>query len=432
MLGLALFYLPVNPRKLPSGGFCGNLVVRKSALVVSAMPRLVTPLTVSKINQTKPGEKLIKLSDGGGLALWIYPTGARVWRMSYKRPSDGKPDTTKLGDYPLMSLAQAREGRERIRSDLAAGMSPKLAEEKRRVYANEPTFAEVAQSWYERWKDSVTPDYAEQVWRMLESNAFPKLGGHEIKAITSRMIVDALEPMEARGALVYLRRARTAIAMICAHALARGLVDNNVALGIAGAFRVAPKRNFRALRPDQLGTLLHGINSPNITLVTRALLRWQLLTMTRPGEAAGARWDEIEDGVWRIPAERMKRRRDHLVPLSSGAMEILESMRPISGHREYIFPSRSNPKSHMNPSTINVAMKRTGIESTAHGMRALASTTLHEAGFESRVIEMALAHVDQNETRAAYNRAEYLQQRSEMLEWWAAHIKSAQRGIAQA
>lgn len=388
------------------------------------MPRIVPPLSVTRINQTKLSPKLIKLADGGGLALWIYPTGVRVWCMSFRRPNDGKPDTMRLGKYPQVSLAQARVGRERIRADIAAGDNPKLARDKRRIYAIEPTFQEVAHSWYQRWKDSVTPGYAEQVWRMLESNALPKLGPHEARHITSRMIVQALEPMEARGALVYLRRARTAIAMVCAHAVARGLVDNNPALGITGAFRAAPKRHFRALKPDQLGQLLRTVDTAGMTLITRALLYWQLLTLARPGEAAGARWDEIADGIWKIPAARMKRRRDHLVPLSTGALAILEQMRPISGHQDYIFPARSQPRGHMNAGTLNMALKRAGIASTAHGLRALASTTLHEAGFESRIIETALAHVDQNETRAAYNRAEYLPQRREMLEWWAARIAS--------
>lgn len=347
--------------------------------------------------------------------------------MSYIRPSDRKPDGLKLGEYPAMSLAQARERREAVRADLAAGLNPRLAEHRRQVYATDPTFRETAESWYERWRDTVTADYAEQVWRMLDANVFPRLGEHPVKNITSRMLVDTLEPMEARGALVYLRRAKSAVAMVCGHALAKGLVDNNVAVGISAAFRSAPKRNFRALKPDQLPDLVAAIDKADITMVTRLLLKWQLLTLARPGEAAAARWDEIDDRVWRIPAEKMKRRRDHLVPLSTGALEVLETMRAISGHREFIFPSRTNPRTHCNTSTANMALKRTGVETTAHGLRALASTVLHEAGFDSRVIEMALAHVDQNETRAAYNRAEYLTQRSEMLEWWSAHIAQSKQ-----
>lgn len=388
------------------------------------MPRPVPQLTVAKINATKPGEKVIKLSDGGGLALWIYPTGNRVWRMSYRRPADGKPDTIKIGIYPTMSLAAAREQRETIRSDLAERQNPKLAEYRRQVYAKEPTFRETALNWYERWQTTVTPDYAEQVWRMLEANVMATLGEHQIKDITSRMVVDALSPMEARGALVYLRRAKSAISQICAFSLAKGLVDNNVAIGISAAFRTAPKRNFRALTPSKIPDLIAAINKSNTTVITRCLLTWQLLTLSRPGEAAAARWDEINGDVWRIPAAKMKRRRDHLVPLSPQALGILEIMRPISGHRDYIFPSRNDPRRHMSTESANMALKRMNIDTTAHGLRALASTTLNEEGFESRVIEMALAHIDQNETRAAYNRAEYLSQRRNMLEWWASHINA--------
>lgn len=386
------------------------------------MPRVVVPLTVTKIDRTKPGEKLVKLSDGGGLALWIYPGGRRSWRFSYIRPADGKPDGLLFGEYPDLSLAQARERRDMARADLAQGFDPKLTDYRRRIAAASPTFQQVATEWYARWHDTVTPDYALQVWRMLEANVFGVLGPHEISKITSRMLVDALSPMESRGALVYLRRARSAIGLVFGYALARGLVDNNVAVGISKAFKVAPKRHFRALAPEDVGDLLAVLASPSLSLTGRMMLRWQLLTLARPGEAAAARWDEIDDGVWVVPAERMKRRRDHLVPLSNGALAVLEVMRPVSGHREFIFPGRSDPKSHMSAGTANMALKRAGVDTTAHGLRALASTTLHEQGFDSRVIEMALAHVDQNVTRAAYNRSEYLQQRAEMLEWWSAWL----------
>lgn len=386
------------------------------------MPRQVTPLTVTKIDRAKPGEKLIKLSDGGGLALWIYPGGQKSWRISYLRPSDRKQDGLLIGEYPALSLAQARERREQIRADLAQGLDPKLTDYRRRIAAANPTFRDVATEWYERWRETVTPDYAEQVWRMLEANVFDVLGPHEIAKVTSRMIVDALSPMESRGALVYLRRARSSIGLVFGYALARGLVDNNVAVGISKAFKAAPKRHFRALAPEQIGQLMKVLDNQSLSLTGRMMLRWQLLTLARPGEAAAARWSEIVDGAWIIPAEKMKRRRNHVVPLSTGALHVLEIMRPVSGHREFIFPGRADPKTHMSAGTANMALKRAGVDTTAHGLRALASTTLHENGFDSRVIEMALAHVDQNATRAAYNRSEYLQQRAEMLEWWCAWL----------
>lgn len=390
------------------------------------MPKTVPPLSVSRINAAKPGEKVVKLTDGGGLALWVMPTGRKVWRIQYRRPHDKKLDTITIGPYPEVGLADARSKRDVIRADLLAGKNPKssaMAKAEKARHSQVATFRAVATQWNERWRDSVTESYADQVWRVLEANVFPFLGDWPVDQITARMVVDALSPMEARGALVYLQRARHTITQVLAFALARGLVENNVAVGINGAFAQAKPANFRALPPDQLPALVTGLQSDKIETQTYLMIMLQLLTMTRPMEAAGMRWDEIDGDMWVIPPERMKRRRQHVIPIVPAVASILERMRPISGHREHVFPGRNDPKTHASEGTANVALKRLGIPTTAHGLRALASTTLHEAGFESAVIEAALAHVDPNKTRAAYNRAEYITQRRQMLEWWAERIK---------
>ncbi|GAB2885635.1 integrase domain-containing protein [Microvirgula curvata] len=390
------------------------------------MPKTVPPLSVSRINAAKPGEKVVKLTDGGGLALWVMPTGRKVWRIQYRRPHDKKLDTITIGPYPEVGLADARSKRDVIRADLLAGKNPKssaMAKAEKARHSQVATFRAVATQWNERWRDSVTESYADQVWRVLEANVFPFLGDWPVDQITARMVVDALSPMEARGALVYLQRARHTITQVLAFALARGLVENNVAVGINGAFAQAKPANFRALPPDQLPALVTGLQSDKIETQTYLMITLQLLTMTRPMEAAGMRWDEIDGDMWVIPPERMKRRRQHVIPIVPAVASILERMRPISGHREHVFPGRNDPKTHASEGTANVALKRLGIPTTAHGLRALASTTLHEAGFESAVIEAALAHVDPNKTRAAYNRAEYITQRRQMLEWWAERIK---------
>lgn len=390
------------------------------------MPKTVPPLSVSRINAAKPGEKVVKLTDGSGLALWILPTGRKVWRIQYRRPHDKKLDTITIGPYPEVGLADARSKRDVIRADLLAGKNPKssaMVKAEKARHSQVATFRAVATQWNERWRDSVTESYADQVWRVLEANVFPFLGDWPVDQITARMVVDALSPMEARGALVYLQRARHTITQVLAFALARGLVENNVAVGINGAFAQAKPANFRALPPDQLPALVTGLQSDKIETQTYLMIMLQLLTMTRPMEAAGMRWDEIDGDMWVIPPERMKRRRQHVIPIVPAVASILERMRPISGHREHVFPGRNDPKTHASEGTANVALKRLGIPTTAHGLRALASTTLHEAGFESAVIEAALAHVDPNKTRAAYNRAEYITQRRQMLEWWAERIK---------
>jgi len=187
-----------------------------------------------------------------------------------------------------------------------------------------------------------------------------------------------------------------------------------------------------ALKPEQLPELMQALNRANIKLVTRCLIEWQLHTMCRPAEAAGARWAEInmEKDQWEIPAERMKKNKAHIVPLSKQAMNLLEVIRPLSGNREFIFPADKNPRQSANSQTANMALKRAGFKGrlVAHGMRALASTTLNEQGFDADVIEAALAHTDKNTIRATYNRADYLKRRRAMMQWWSDHIEQAAIG----
>jgi integrase len=186
------------------------------------------------------------------------------------------------------------------------------------------------------------------------------------------------------------------------------------------------------ITPEELPQLMRDISYASIKLVTRFLIEWQLHTMVRPSEAAGAKWSEIdlENKVWIIPAERMKKKREHAVPLTDQILEILNSLKPISGHREHVFPADRNPRHHINEQTANMALKRMGYEKrlVAHGLRALASTTLNQSGFDGDVVEAALAHVDKNEVRRAYNRADYLDRRRVMMSWWSKYIEQAQLG----
>lgn len=187
-----------------------------------------------------------------------------------------------------------------------------------------------------------------------------------------------------------------------------------------------------SLKPEELPSLMIAVANASIKRVTRFLLEWQLHTMTRPAEAAGTRWDEIDidKRVWIIPAVRMKRRREHAIPLSDHAIALLEAIEPISGRREHVFPADRNPRTHCNSQTVNMAIKRMGFEGrlVSHGLRSIASTTLNEQGFDRELIEVALAHTDNNQVRAAYNRADYLERRRPMMEWWSGHIETASKG----
>lgn len=210
------------------------------------------------------------------------------------------------------------------------------------------------------------------------------------------------------------------------YAVNTGLIDANPASGIGMAFEKPKKKNMPTLRPEELPKLMYSLSMSNLSVQTRCLIEWQLLTLVRPSEASGTQWKEIDFDakLWRIPAERMKAKREHIVPLSPKALDILEVMKTISAHREYVFPSRNDPQKPMNSQTANAALKRIGYggKLVAHGLRSIASTAMNEAEFNADVIESALAHSDKNEVRKAYNRSTYLEQRKNLMNWWSSFV----------
>jgi len=240
------------------------------------------------------------------------------------------------------------------------------------------------------------------------------------------MLVEALEPIKARGALETIRRLVQRINEIMIYAVNTGLINANPASGIGMAFEKPKKQHMPTLRPEELPVLMRSLELSNLSIPTRCLIIWQLLTLVRPSEASGARWAEIDFNarLWLIPSERMKANREHIVPLSPQALNILKMMSPISAHSEYIFPSRSNPKQPMNSQTANAALKRIGYggKLVAHGLRSIASTAMNEEGFNPDVIESALAHTDKNEVRKAYNRSTYIRKRVELMNWWGSKV----------
>lgn len=215
---------------------------------------------------------------------------------------------------------------------------------------------------------------------------------------------------------------------IMIYAVNTGLLDANPASGIGIAFEKPKKQNMPTLRPEELPKLMRSLLMSNLSVPTRCLIEWQLLTLVRPSEASGARWAEIDldAKLWTIPAERMKAKREHIVPLSVQALDILEVMKLISAHREHVFPSRNDPKQPMNSQTANAALKRIGYggKLVAHGLRSIASTAMNEEGFPADVIEAALAHVDKNEIRRAYNHSTYIKQREKLMQWWSNSIRN--------
>ncbi|TVO36196.1 integrase domain-containing protein [Vibrio algivorus] len=399
------------------------------------MARRVTPLTDTKIKNTKAGTKEITLSDGGGLQLRISPTGTKTWILKYHTPITKKRTNLTLGKYPDLSLANARKATNEARELLAQGIDPKEYRDSQITQkANEinNTLLNVAKRWFEIKSDAVTKDHGEDIWRSLENYIFPKIGNASISSITAPQVIALLKPVEASGKLDTVKRLSQRLNEVMVFAVNTGVIHSNPLAGIKAAFKKAEKKNNPALKPEELPDLLRAVALSNTRIVTKYLITWQLHTMTRPSEATKASWDEFdfENNLWIIPAERMKKRREHRIPLTKQMLALLEEIKPISGHRPFVFPADRNPLKPIHEQTANTALTRMGFKdrTTAHGLRALASTTLNAQGYDADVIEAALAHVDKDQVRSAYNRTDYLKRRATMMQWWSDHIEQASYG----
>ncbi|EEU6327739.1 tyrosine-type recombinase/integrase [Salmonella enterica] len=393
------------------------------------MARTTRSLTNTEVLRAKALEKDLTLHDGDGLFLIVKTSGKKLWRFRYQRPATKQRTMMGLGAFPALSLADARGLRADYLALLANGIDPQIqaevAEEQQQI-ALDSIFSTVAANWFKLKSKSVTPDYAKDIWRSLKKDVFPAIGEIPVQQIKARTLIEALEPIKARGALETVRRLVQRINEIMIYAVNTGLIDANPASGIGMAFEKPKKQNMPTLRPEELPKLMHSLVMSNLSVSTCCFIEWQLLTLVRPSEASGARWAEIDldTKLWTIPAERMKAKREHIVLLSPQALEILDVMKPISAHREHVFPSRNDPKQAMNSQTANAALKRIGFggKLVAHGLRSIASTAMNEAGFSPDIIEAALAHSDKNEVRRAYNRSTYLEQRKDLMSWWGLFV----------
>jgi len=400
------------------------------------MPKQTTPLNDTQIKNAKAADDEYSLHDPRGLYLRIRPDGSKDWMLRYKDLYSSKRPKISLGSYNSgTTLKLAREERDKCLALLAKNIDPKshrIAEDLERRSSNTNTLELVAAKWFEVKKTKITEDFAKDVWRSLASHIFPKLGSYPITQIDAPIVIEVINPVAARGNLETVKRLCQRLNEIMTFAVNSGVIHHNPISGIREGFANPIKKHNPTLKPDQLPMLMSKLNYASINLITRVMIEWQLHTMVRPMESAGTRWEEInfDDNTWTIPPERMKKKREHIVPLSPQALALLGVMRPISGHREYVFTSQRDPLRHANQGSPNVALKRMGFKDmlTAHGMRALASTTLNEEAFDYDIVEMALAHIDPNETRRSYNHAKYLPRRRIMMDWWSNRIDEAATG----
>jgi integrase len=386
----------------------------------------------------KPREKPYKLSDGHGLYLEVAPNGSRYWRLKYR--FDSKEKRLALGVYPVVTLSRAREDALEARRLLHDGVDPGERKKERvreAKVAAVNSFETVARDWHALMKPRWTHQHADNVMESLEKDIFPLLGARPIAELKAPKILDAIRKIEQRGAVDIAHRVRQRCSAVFAFAIGVGLAENNPVAAMKGVFVTRRKEPRKMLPANELPTFLRNLRTHTGDRMVELALRLVILTMVRTIELRGARWAEFDFGrtVWLIPAERMKMRAPHVVPLSRQAIAILDELKTISGAHALVFPGRSERDKPISENTLLYALYRLGYHhrATTHGFRALASTILNEAGlWRPDAIERQLAHKEQNAVRAAYHRSEYLDERTRMMQWWADFLNAEERrGVTQ-
>lgn len=392
-------------------------------------------LTDTEIKRAKPREKSYSMSDSGGLHLEVTPAGGKLWRWKYR--FEGKEKLMALGKYPQISLAMARKRHGDGRDLLAASIDPmaqRKVEKTAEQLATENSFATVAARWLEHWKDDKSPRHVDSTRRRLASNILPSLGSIQIGEIEAPDIVAMVRAIEARGARDVAKRALETTGQIFRYAIAHGYAKRHPAKEIEprDILKASVKSNYARIDAKELPNLLRQIEIYPGTHVTRLAIKLMALTFVRTSELIGAKWSEfdLENARWDIPAERMKMRTPHIVPLAKQALEILQMLRELNGNCEWVFPGDRDTSKPMSNNTILKGLERMGYKSrmTGHGFRGLASTILHEQGYPHECIELQLAHAPHNAVSAAYNHALHLEPRTRMMQDWADFLERTQRG----
>lgn len=394
------------------------------------------PLTDVSVRQAKPGDKPRKLADERGLYLLITLGGSKLWRLDYR--FDGKRKTLALGAYPDVSLKDARERRDEARRLIAAGSDPALKrklEKLNRMTIAANAFELVAREWFERASASWTHSHGDRIIRRLERDVFPWLGARPISEITPPELLTVIRRIEKRGALETAHRAMQNAGQVFRYAVATGRAERDPTADLRGALPPVREKHFAALvDPKDVACLLRAIDGFSGTHIVKSALKLAPQLFVRPGELRNAEWGEfdVDSAMWSIPAARMKTRRDHLVPLSRQVIEIIEDLRPLTVHCQYLFPGVRDRKHPMSNATINAALRRMGYdtstEMTGHGFRAMARTILHEQlDIDPHVIEHQLAHKVSDPLGGAYNRTKFLAQRKAMMQIWSDYLDELKR-----
>lgn len=387
-------------------------------------------LTHLQIGHLKPAERPYKVTDGGALYLIVQPNGSKLWRMNYRYLD--KQRTLSIGIWPDVSIAKARERRDNARTQLADGIDPVeagRAAQRQAQLESVSTFKAVAQEWIEKnEREGLAPITLSKIEWLL-SFAYPTIGNRPIAQITPIETLAVLRKVEARGHFESARRMRSVLSRVFRYAIATGRADRDAAADLRGALTIPKVRHRAAITdPKEAGKLMRAIEGSSGRGTTVIALRMLPHLFVRPGELRSAEWTEfdLDAAVWSIPAEKMKMRRPHRVPLSRQVLAMLEELKPLSGFRQHLFPAQGRPKKHMSEMTLNVVLQRIGFgpdQITPHGFRAMAATLLNEMGlWNPDAIERQLAHMDGNQVRQAYARGQYWDERVRMMQHWSDYL----------
>jgi integrase len=390
------------------------------------------PLTDTSIRSTKPGAKPLKLFDGGGLYLLVNPTGSRWWRLKYR--VSGREKLLSLGVYPDVSLKLARDRRDEARKLIAQGIDPS-AQRQAEKSATSNTLEAIAREWHTKFAPGWAKSHGDKILRRLERNVFPWLGSRPIESLTAPDLLACLRRIEKRGRIDTAHRTHQNLSQVFRYAVATARATRDPNADLRGALPPPQREHYPTLtNPDDVGALLRAIEGYTGGEVVAAALRLAPFVFTRPGELRKARWSEfdLENKQWRIPAERMKSRAPHVVPLSDKALSILQDLQPLTLASGFVFPGRDGKKP-ISENTLNAALRRLGYagdQFTAHSFRSMASTMLNEQGWSPDAIERQLAHGERDKVRAAYNHAEHMPERRKMMQSWADYLEALRKGAA--
>ena len=385
------------------------------------------PLTDKAVRNLRPQARPYKITDGHGMYLLVSPKGAKYWRLKFRH--GGKEKLLALGVFPEIGLAEARRRRAKARALLYEGDDPcavRQAKKRMALLLSGNSFETVAREWYENQRDGWSDSHAGQVLVRLQRELFPRLGARPIAEIDAPELLYVLRGIEKRGALELTSKVRIVAGQVFRYAIATGRAKYDPSRDLKGALKVREERHYARLSEADLPEFLAKLAAYDGNTITRLALKLLVLTFVRTGELRAAKWTEFDfdKREWRIPAERMKTRAEHLVPLSTQSLDALEQLQQITPRREHVFPNEHRPRNCMSENTILFALYRMGYRgrATGHGFRATASTILNEQGWDADVIERQLAHVEGNDVRRAYARGEHWDERVKMMAWWADHL----------